>query len=50
MKKSCRVEEILRERIKDFTFMRYISRMFKAGVLSAGDISINEEGVPQGSL
>src|SRR3990167_5732386 len=44
------LEEILRERIKDFTFMRYISRMFKAGVLSEGDISINEEGVPQGSI
>ena len=44
------LEEILKEKIKDFTFMRYISRMFKAGVLSEGDISINEEGVPQGSI
>jgi retron-type reverse transcriptase len=33
------LEEILKERIKDFTFMRYISRMFKAGVLAEGDIS-----------
>ena len=44
------LEEILKERIKDFTFMRYISRMFKAGVLAEGDISIKEEGVPQGSI
>ncbi len=44
------LEEILKERIKDFTFMRYISRMFKAGVLVEGDISMSEEGVPQGSI
>ena len=44
------LEEILKRRIKDFTFMRYINRMFKAGVLAEGDVSINEEGVPQGSI
>jgi group II intron reverse transcriptase/maturase len=44
------LEELLKERIKDFTFMRYITRMFKAGVLAEGDISISEEGVPQGSI
>lgn len=44
------LEEILKQRIEDFTFMRYISRMFKAGVLAEGDISISEEGVPQGSI
>lgn len=30
--------------------MRYIVRMFKAGVLSDGDLRIGEEGVPQGSI
>jgi group II intron reverse transcriptase/maturase len=44
------LEELLKERIKDFTFMRYITRMFKAGVLAEGDISISDEGVPQGSI
>jgi len=44
------LENILKERIKDPKFMRYISRMFKAGVLSKGDLKINDEGVPQGSV
>lgn len=43
------LENLLKEKIRDFTFMRYISRMFKAGVLANGEMSINEEGVPQGS-
>jgi RNA-directed DNA polymerase len=42
--------EILQEKIKDKRFLRYIVRMFKAGVLSDGELSISEEGVPQGSL
>jgi RNA-directed DNA polymerase len=44
------LEEILKEKIKDPKFMRYISRMFKSGVLTEGDLKINEEGVPQGSI
>jgi len=44
------LEELLKERIRDFTFMRYISRMFKAGILTEGDIRVNEEGVVQGSI
>lgn len=44
------LEGILREKIKDTKFMRYISRMFKAGVLSKGDLRMSEEGVPQGSI
>ena len=44
------LEDILRERIKDPKFMRYISRMFKSGVLTNGDLKISDEGVPQGSL
>jgi len=42
--------EIVGKRIKDFTFMRYLTRMFKAGVLSKGDLKITLEGVPQGSI
>jgi RNA-directed DNA polymerase len=44
------LEEILKEKIKDPKFMRYISRMFKSGVLAKGDLKISEEGVPQGSI
>lgn len=44
------LENLLKEKIKDTKFMRYISRMFKAGVLSKGDLSINDDGVPQGSI
>jgi len=44
------LEEILRQKVKDTKFMRYINRMFKAGVLSDGELKISEEGVPQGSI
>jgi RNA-directed DNA polymerase len=44
------LEDILKEKIKDTKFMRYISRMFKAGVLSEGDLRMDDEGVPQGSI
>jgi len=44
------LEGILREKITDEKFIRYIIRMFKAGVLSDGDLVISEEGVPQGSI
>lgn len=43
------LEDILKEKIKDTKFMRYINRMFKAGVLSDGDLTMSDEGVPQGS-
>jgi group II intron reverse transcriptase/maturase len=43
------VDEILRKRIGDDRFLRYIQRLFKAGVLSAGELTISDEGVPQGS-
>lgn len=42
--------ELLQHRIKDFRFIRYVARMFKAGVLSDGDLKISSEGVPQGSI
>ena len=43
------LEEILRIKIKDERFIRYIIRMFKAGVLSARELTISAEGVAQGS-
>lgn len=43
------MENMLKEKIKDTKFMRYINRMFKAGVLSEGDLRMSDEGVPQGS-
>lgn len=44
------MEGVLREKINDTKFMRYINRMFKAGVLADGDLRVSEEGVPQGSI
>jgi len=44
------LEGILKEKIKDTKFIRYINRMFKAGVLSEGDLIKSDEGVPQGSI
>lgn len=41
--------ELLRRKIKDTKFLRYIGRMFKAGVLRSGDLTKSDEGVPQGS-
>lgn len=44
------LENFLREKITDDKFIRYIIRMFKAGVLSDGELTISDEGVPQGSI
>lgn len=44
------LKHILETKIKDSRFMRYISRMFKAGVLAKGELKVSEEGVPQGSI
>ncbi len=44
------MKQILETKIKDTRFMRYISRMFKAGVLAEGELTVSEEGVPQGSI
>ena len=44
------LEQILRIKIKDNVLMRYIIRMFKAGVLAKGELVISEEGVSQGSI
>lgn len=45
-----KLESTLRAKIKDRTFMQYIIRMFKAGILRRGELVISEEGVMQGSI
>lgn len=45
-----KLQELLEQKIKDFRFIRYIVRMFKAGVLSDGELKVSPEGVPQGSI
>lgn len=44
------VVEILQEKIQDKKLIRYIARMFKAGILSDGELTVSEEGVVQGSV
>jgi RNA-directed DNA polymerase len=43
------LEQILRVKIKDTRLMRYIIRMFKAGVLGKDELIVSEEGIAQGS-
>ena len=44
------VIKIIKKKISDPRVLRYLQRMFKAGVLSKGELSISDEGVPQGSV
>ncbi len=37
-------------KIRDERFLRYITRMLKSGVLSEGELTVSDEGVPQGSI
>lgn len=41
--------EMLNRKIKDKKFLRYISRMLKAGVLADGELIVSDEGTSQGS-
>ena len=41
---------MLSEKIKDQRFLRYVVRVFKAGVLTEGELVVDIEGVPQGSV
>jgi group II intron reverse transcriptase/maturase len=43
------LKELLKAKIKDTKFMRYISRMLRAGILAEGEFKVSDEGVPQGS-
>jgi group II intron reverse transcriptase/maturase len=45
-----KVLKIIREKIKDKRLLRYLFRMFKAGVLAEGELTVSDEGVPQGSV
>jgi retron-type reverse transcriptase len=45
-----RLVERLREKIGDERLIRYLIRMFKAGMLSDGELVVSEEGVVQGSI
>lgn len=42
--------EQLSNKIQDKRFLRYIQRMFKSGILSNGELTVSDEGVPQGSV
>jgi RNA-directed DNA polymerase len=44
------LKELLSKKIKDTKFLRYVSRMLKAGILAEGELTVSDEGVPQGSL
>ena len=44
------LESILKDKIKDTRFIRYINRMFKSGILTDGELKVSDEGVPQGSI
>ena len=37
-------------KIQDKRFLRYLRRMFKAGILSNEELTVSDEGVPQGSV
>lgn len=47
--KSEQLLNILQTKVKDDRFLRYIKRILKAGVLIDGELTVSEEGVPQGS-
>jgi group II intron reverse transcriptase/maturase len=40
----------LRKKIKDERFIRYISRMLKAGIFREGRFEVSDEGCPQGNI
>ena len=44
------VEEMLRNKIKDQKFIRYIIRLFKSGILAGNELTITDEGLTQGSV
>lgn len=41
---------LLEMKIKDRRFIKYIVRMLKAGVLSNGELTVSDDGSPQGSI
>lgn len=45
-----KVIDVLSKKIGDSKLIRYLWRMFKAGVLANGELTFSDEGVPQGSV
>ncbi len=43
------VIDVIRKKVSDPRVIRYLLRMFKAGVLADGELTVSDEGVPQGS-
>jgi len=43
------IDTLLKERIGDVRFLRYIQRLLKSGIFRDGELTVGEEGVPQGS-
>jgi RNA-directed DNA polymerase len=43
------LKDLLKVKIRDTKFMRYVSRMLRAGIMAEGELSVSDEGVPQGS-
>ena len=44
------VMKVIEKKISDPKLLRYLKRMFKAGVLAEGELMLSDEGVPQGSV
>lgn len=42
--------QLLEMKIKDKRFIKYMVRMLKAGILSDGELSVSDDGSPQGSI
>lgn len=42
--------EVISQKVGDPKLIRYLIRMFKAGVLAEGELTMSDEGVPQGSM
>ena len=42
--------KVIAEKVQDPRLLRYLRRMLKAGILSDGELTISDEGVPQGSV
>lgn len=45
-----KVLSLVQHKIKDKRFLRYLARMFKAGILKAGEFTVSDQGVAQGSV
>ena len=43
------LKDLLKVKIRDTKFMRYINRMLRSGIVAEGELTVSDEGVPQGS-